>query len=59
MHAFSCNHAAVTAAADPFAIPRIDISRAYNLDDFKAIVSGHWDYLGRVQSARAYLRPAL
>jgi peptidoglycan/xylan/chitin deacetylase (PgdA/CDA1 family) len=40
------------AKIDPFRIPRADVRREYNLEDFKAVVRGDWDYLGYVQRFR-------
>lgn len=39
-------HGPVAARADYFALPRIDIRAEYEMQDFAAVVSGHWDYLG-------------
>jgi len=39
-------HGPVAAGADCFALPRIDIRAEYEMQDFAAVVSGHWDYLG-------------
>ena len=47
-------HGPVRANFDPMALPRINVSRDYSLDDFKAIVRGDWDYLGWVQRAKAW-----
>ena len=37
-------------------IPRVDIRRDYNLDDFEAILSGDWDYLGKYQRLKQAIR---
>jgi peptidoglycan/xylan/chitin deacetylase (PgdA/CDA1 family) len=39
-------HGPLTTTVDPFALPRIDIRADYELADFIAAVSGHWDFLG-------------
>lgn len=49
-------HGAVFAGCDRYAIPRIDIRKDYELEDFIAVVRGDWDYLRFVQSARQFLR---
>lgn len=46
-------HGPVRAGFDPMNFPRINVSRDYSLEDFKAIVRGDWDYLGWVQRAKA------
>lgn len=47
------SHGAVRPSVNPFAIPRINIDRAYSLDDVKAAVRGDWDYLRFLQAWRA------
>jgi peptidoglycan/xylan/chitin deacetylase (PgdA/CDA1 family) len=47
-------HGTLTAHTDPFAIPRINITRSYGLNDFKAIVHGDWDYLRWIQKIRPH-----
>ena len=42
-------HGPVSAKSDRYAIPRIDIRTDYELDDFIAVVTGKWDYLGLKQ----------
>ena len=49
-------HGAVSAKCDRYAIPRIDIRRDYELDDFIAVVTGKWDYLKFLQLTRRVLR---
>lgn len=51
--AFSCDHAPVREGFDRWAIPRLNISKDYSLDDFAALVAGDWDYLGWVQKLQA------
>jgi hypothetical protein len=46
-------HGPVAAGFDAMAVPRINVARDYSLDDFKAVVRGDWDYLGRIQAFRA------
>jgi peptidoglycan/xylan/chitin deacetylase (PgdA/CDA1 family) len=46
-------HGPLLTGSDPLALPRINVSRNYSLDDFKAIVQGDWDYLGWLQRAKA------
>lgn len=52
-HAVAGLHRPVTIDADRMAIPRINITNDYTLDDFKAVARGDWDYLGWVQSVKA------
>lgn len=42
-----------------FELPRLDIRREYNIDDFIAVASGDWDYLGFYQSAKGLYRGGL
>jgi peptidoglycan/xylan/chitin deacetylase (PgdA/CDA1 family) len=49
-------HGPVPANYDPMLIPRVDIRRDYNLNDFEAILNGDWDYLGRYQRLRQAVR---
>ena len=44
-HAYAAHHAPITSNADAFALPRLNIDRHYDFDDFKAVVRGDWDYL--------------
>ncbi len=46
LSAVSGLHGPVTANSDPFALPRIDIRAEYEIQDFAAVVTGRWDYLG-------------
>lgn len=52
--AASAIHGPLQYSSDLFAMPRIDISTQYSFDDFKAIVRGNWDFLGKIQSIRRY-----
>lgn len=52
-YAASGRHGPVTAGFDRLAVPRINIARDHSLADFKAVVRGDWDYLGRIQAFRA------
>lgn len=52
-YAASGRHGPVAAGFDPLAVPRINVARDYSLADFKAVVRGDWDYLGRIQALRA------
>ena len=45
----SCLHSPVLAESDRFALPRIDVRAEYEMQDFVAVVSGRWDYLGYKQ----------
>ena len=44
--AVSARHAEISSHSDLLALPRINISRNYSLNDFKNIIIGKWDYLG-------------
>lgn len=48
-HAVGGVYGALTDKTDPLAIPRLHIAKGYNLNDFKAVVRGDWDYLGWMQ----------
>lgn len=50
--AASAIHGPVRCDSDPYALPRLDISNQYSLEDFQAIVRGDWDFLGAVQRVR-------
>ena len=54
-YAFSGRHEPLQADGDPLAVPRINISNEYTMSDFKAVVSGDWDYLGWIQRMKAGL----
>lgn len=54
-YAFAGRHGRVHANGSPFAVPRINVSNEYTMSDFKAIVRGHWDYLGWIQAMKAEL----
>lgn len=45
-------HAPLGASADAFAFPRINVDRAWTMDDFRAVLRGDWDYLGWLQKLR-------
>lgn len=57
--AASALHGPVVLKSDLFAMPRIDIQKIYSLDDFQAIVRGHWDFLGRIQQLRRFTKRSL
>lgn len=50
--AASALHGPLASKNALFALPRIDIQKTYSLDDFQAIVLGHWDFLGKIQQLR-------
>jgi peptidoglycan/xylan/chitin deacetylase (PgdA/CDA1 family) len=52
LYAVAGHHAPVGSDSNCLALPRIDIRREYTLNDFIAVVSGRWDYLGLVQRMR-------
>ncbi len=52
-YGFAVEHAALTAEADPFALPRINIDKEYSRDDLAAILRGDWDYLYWLARAKA------
>jgi peptidoglycan/xylan/chitin deacetylase (PgdA/CDA1 family) len=54
-YALAGGHSAVNNRCDRFAIPRMNVTKEYTLDDLTAIVRGDWDYLGWVARARAAL----
>lgn len=49
-------HRPLATGDNHFALPRLNIENCYTLGDFKAIVTGDWDYLGWIQSAKAAVR---
>jgi hypothetical protein len=51
-YAFSGRHEPVRSDVNSFAVPRMNLSKGYNLDDFQAIAYGDWDYLGLVQKLK-------
>jgi len=50
--AASAIHCPLKNTNDRYALPRIDISKQYSLDDFQAIIRGDWDFLGSIQRIR-------
>ena len=52
-YALSCAHAPLHEGFDQWAVPRLNISKDYSLDDFAAVIAGDWDYLGWVQKLQA------
>jgi peptidoglycan/xylan/chitin deacetylase (PgdA/CDA1 family) len=50
--ALSCEHAPVHEGFDRWAVPRVNISKDYSLNDFAAVVAGDWDYLGWAQKLK-------
>jgi hypothetical protein len=48
-------HSEVMALSNPFALPRLDIRREYELGDFISVLRGDWDYLGLYQRLRTLL----
>lgn len=51
-YAVAGHHAPLKSDSNLLALPRIDIRREYDLDDFAAVVTGRWDYLGLTQKMR-------
>lgn len=47
--AASAIHGSLDQYNDMFALPRINIARHYNFEDFLSIVHGRWDFMGWVQ----------
>lgn len=54
-YACSAEHETVEPCSPMFEIPRMNIDRDYEFDDFLAVVQGDWDYLRWLQKARAIL----
>ncbi|HYP58354.1 MAG TPA: polysaccharide deacetylase family protein [Beijerinckia sp.] len=52
-YALSCEHEPLSEGFDRWAVPRINISNDYSLEDFAALAVGDWDYLGWFQKMRA------
>jgi peptidoglycan/xylan/chitin deacetylase (PgdA/CDA1 family) len=52
--ASSAIHGALKSNRNQFVLPRIDISRKYSIEDFKAIIKGDWDFLGKIQKYRRF-----
>jgi peptidoglycan/xylan/chitin deacetylase (PgdA/CDA1 family) len=48
-NAVASHHAPLSDRDDPLALPRIDIRKEYELQDFIAVVMGRWDFLNIVQ----------
>lgn len=55
-YGFAALHGAIGPQFDCFAIPRINISSEYSLEDFVQIVSGDWDFMSRIQALRTLAR---
>jgi len=51
-YAVAGKHAPVTKASNLLALPRLDVRREYDLNDFIAVVTGRWDFLGHLQRMR-------
>jgi peptidoglycan/xylan/chitin deacetylase (PgdA/CDA1 family) len=49
-------HGPVPVRCNPYAVPRIDVRKDYEIQDFVAAVRGDWDYLKYVQLFRRSLR---
>jgi peptidoglycan/xylan/chitin deacetylase (PgdA/CDA1 family) len=45
-------HSRIKRQSNSFALPRLDIRREYELEDFIAVVRGDWDYLRLYQGLR-------
>ena len=45
-------HSSIHSRNDLLALPRINISKVYSLNDFKDIILGRWDYLGIFQGMK-------
>lgn len=50
--AVAAHHGPLSVHSDAMALPRMDVRREYDLDDFAAVVQGGWDYLGLAQKIR-------
>ena len=50
--AAAAHHAPLSDSDDAFALPRVDIRKEYELQDFIATVSGRWDFLGVFQKLK-------
>jgi len=48
-------HRPIPANFNPMFLPRMNISREYDITDFEAIISGDWDYLAFYQRLREAL----
>ena len=48
-YAVAAIHGRLRANSDPLALPRINISRDYTIDDFKNCILGKWDFLNYIQ----------
>ena len=51
--ALATRHAPLSGRDDPLQLPRMDIRADYSFEDFVAVVSGDWDYIGWIQGTRA------
>jgi peptidoglycan/xylan/chitin deacetylase (PgdA/CDA1 family) len=54
--AFGSIHGTYSETANRYAVPRIDIRQNYELADFVSVVTGDWDYLRLLQTARHCFR---
>ena len=50
-------HGPVPTHFDPMFLPRMNISREYDMRDFSAILRGDWDYLAYYQGLKKICRP--
>lgn len=50
--ASATTHGPLPKGFDLFAFPRIDIRHDYSLQDFVAVVTGRWDFIGMIQKFR-------
>lgn len=53
--AVAAHHEPLSTGNDPFALPRLDIRREYNLADFVSVVRGEWDYLGLIHKLKGLI----
>jgi peptidoglycan/xylan/chitin deacetylase (PgdA/CDA1 family) len=54
-YAASVDQGPLTLKSSNLALPRMNISNDYTLNDFKAIVAGKWDFIGKIQKIRRLL----
>lgn len=52
----AAHHQPLGLTDNPFALPRLNIQQDYSLDDFINIISGKWDYLGKVHKLKRLIK---
>ncbi|MDX2346827.1 MAG: polysaccharide deacetylase family protein [Legionella sp.] len=54
-YAVAAHHRVMSSKADAYALPRMNIEKAYSMDDFIGVVQGRWDYLGLIHAVKYHM----